>query len=389
MPLRTLGRRLAPALLFAAPLLGGCHNQCPVSDPYCHDPKVGAGDLWLFGYSASETDQILAKVRSDGGGLVGVTYALGPDGRQSLAILEGCQISGGYRFGNYPMIVDSLVMRSEDEARLKLPLTYATFSGAFKQSSVVEIKYQSPGAYEASGDAVSMSGDCGGLTHVVARVQVGAFETHVGNSTSVGASVTSAPGGNGGLSSSDLSDRRVTAGSFAACSDGPADQCEQPVSLRLREMKKVALNTESCVVSEYMSGGQGFAFDGKVFTVMSDQLAELDPEAKVHFACDAQVSDTERDALTKIAGFLDRNRTVKAHVSVRCSAASLMAFVTPSPDLHANQVRGLLASYVSAGKLTIDSCYVPGATGVYVELVSGCKEGSTPRGELACVPPGK
>jgi hypothetical protein len=395
--MRALRSFVLASLVVSTAALAGCPKRCKIDDPYCGSSKMD--QIWLFGFSGMETDQILAKVRN-AKGLIAVSFTVTPDGLQHLEILDHCEVSGQYRFDTYPMITDTLKMHSEDEAKALLPISWGAFSGAFKSSSVVEVAYKSPGAFEAPvADAVSISGDCATMTHVVYRIGVGAFETHVGEQTSIGASAgPGGPGGGGMFSSNTGSDRRVQAGSFSTCDQGGGgwagpsvpDQCSQPISLRLIEKSKLKTNVEACNDDAFMAQGHGYSFDGKVFTVMSDQLQPLDSKIRVHFACDEQVSPAEEDAIAEIMSFLDQNPGVKAHISVRCNTASMMAFppvIGPAPDLHANHIREIVAKYVSGGRLSIDGCYVPGATGVFVELTGGCKEGSA--GQLACLPSGK
>ncbi len=351
------------------------------------------GSIWLFAYNAQETDDLLAKLRAQKG-LIAVAYTVGSDGRKMLQIIEQCQVTGNYHYERTPTTDLSLAMHSEDEAKLMLPVSYGAFSAAFKQSSTVEIKYRSPGSFFASDDAVSISGDCSQATHVIGSLSVGAYETHIASAQGVSANAGAAGQNLGGVNSSDSSEQKVSAGDFNACESGDSslagapEQCAQPLRIKLREIKKLDQNVEACNDDAFMVQGHGYAFDGKVFTIMSDQLGKLDSSARVHFACDESLIDAEADAVTEVMSFLDQNPSVKAHISVRCNTASMMAIpplLTPSPDLHANALRGLVGKYVSAGKVTIDSCYVPGSTGVFIELTAGCKEGSVAPGQLACM----
>jgi hypothetical protein len=382
----------AATLALATALLAGCphKNQCPVSDPFCNDPNMGS--IWLFAYNATETTEILSKLRQSKG-LIAVSYTVTPDGRKQLEIAENCQVTGSYSWERSPTTDLALVMHSEDEAKAMLPVSFAAFSAAFKTSSVVEIKYKSPGNFLASNDPVSVNGDCGSATHIIHSIAVGAYETHVGSQTAWNAGATGpANAGNVGASSSDGSDQRVNAGSFGACESGDSslagapEQCAQPLRIKLIEIKKLAQNVESCNDDAFMAQGHGYAFDGKVFTVTSAQLGRIDANVRADFTCGEDMSDAEETAIGEIMSFLDQNPSVKAHISVRC--APLM--FGGSPTLHANAVRELVGKYISAGKLTIDSCLpmlgaFAGASGVYVELTNGCKEGSVPPNQFACM----
>jgi hypothetical protein len=385
----------AAALAVTAALMSGCagchKNQCPVNDPFCNDPNMGS--IWLFAYNATETTEILAKLRQDKG-LIAVSYTVTPDGRKQLEIVDNCQVTGTYSWERSPTTDLKLVMHSEDEAKAMLPVSFGAFSAAFKSSSVVEIKYKSPGNFLASNDPVSVNGDCSQATHIIRSIAVGAYETHVGSETAWNAGATGPAGvGNVGAGSSDGSDQRVNAGSFGACESGDStlagapEQCAQPLRIKLTEIKKLAQNVESCNDDAFMAQGHGYAFDGKVFTVTSAQLGRIDEDIRADFTCGEDLSDAETAAIGEIMSFLDQNPSVKAHISVRC--APLM--FGGSPSLHANGVRGLVGKYVSAGKITIDACLpmmgaFAGASGVYVELTNGCKEGSVGPNQFACMP---
>ena len=397
--LATLVRRTAKAAsaglaaaVGAALLAGcsGCHpSQCKVNDPFCNDPNMGS--IWLFAYNATETSEILSKLRQSKG-LIAVSYTVTPDGRRQLEIVEGCQVTGSYSWERAPTTDLKLTMHSEDEAKAMLPVSFGAFSAAFKTSSVVEIKYKSPGNFLASSDAVSVQGDCSTATHIIHSIAVGAYETHVGSETAWNAGANG-PGGVGsaGAASSDGSDQRVNAGSFDACESGDTslvgapEQCAQPLRIKLTEIKKLNQNVESCNDDAFMAQGHGYSFDGKIFTVTSAQLGRVDSSIRADFTCAEDVIDAEQSAIGEIMSFLDQNPSVKAHLSVRC--APLM--FGGSPSLHANAVREIVGKYISAGKLTIDACLpmmgaFAGASGVYVELSNGCKEGIVSPNQFAC-----
>jgi hypothetical protein len=197
----------------------------------------------------------------------------------------------------------------------------------------------------------------------------------------------------GGFTTGDGSDQKVNAGDPAACDSGDTSlagapqQCAQPLRIKLREIKKLSQNTDACNDEAFMVQGHGYAFDGKVFTVTSEQLIRLDPEARADFACGETVAESEANALAEVMTFLDQNASVKAHVSIRCTP---MLALGGAPDLHANALREVLSAYVSQGRVTIDSCLgtpmLSGMTGVFVELTTGCKEGTVPAQQMACMP---
>ena len=362
-----------------------------MNDPFCNDPNMGS--IWLFAYNATETTEILAKLRH-AKGLIAVSYTVTPDGRRQLEIVDNCQVTGSYSWERSPTTDLKLVMHSEDEAKAMLPVSFGAFSAAFKTSSIVEIKYKSPGNFLASNDAVSVDGDCSSATHIIQSIAVGAYETHVGSETAWNAGATGPGGiGNGGVSSGDGTDQRVNAGSFESCESGDSslagapEQCAQPLRIKLTEIKKLNQNVATCNADAFMAQGHGYSFDGKVFTLTSDQLARVDGSIRADFTCGEEVSDAETTAIGEIMSFLDQNPSVKAHISVRC--APLM--FGGSPNLHANAVREIVAKYVAAGKLTIDACLpmmgaFAGASGVYMELTTGCKEGTVSSNQFACMP---
>ncbi|MBL8717620.1 MAG: hypothetical protein JNL79_16660 [Myxococcales bacterium] len=358
-------------------------------------PELGPGDLgqqmtvsvWLFGYDPIEARQLSDKARS-GKGLIAVRLDQG-----KLDVLQDCFVPGTYTYRALSMTEQSLVLKSHDEAKATLPLTWGTFSGEFSQSSSLEIRYKSPGDYTADVPPnVQLAGSCAGATHVVSYVTVGAFYTQSGAKANVGGSAA-LPGGGPGVSGGSGSEaqKATSGGNMEACNGGSglfggglSVDCSTPLKITLRKIDAVAAAAgETCNDSAFVANqNEGFHFDGKVFTIEADQLRLLDEKIPGDFACTGQITPAELKAFGGVVRFLDKHKGVRAHVSVNCTP--LIPLGPMSSNLHLQAIMGHFASAGLSGRLTFSECtpgfptFLPVGNGVAVELEGGCTDMAQP-----------
>ena len=374
------------ASLLSAALVAACVLDCRPTRPEIKDQpfdqKHMTSSVWLFGYDPVEARQLTDKVA--GHQLIAVKYDVGADGSLRLDVMESCKVAGNYTYKQLSMAQQSLVITSRDELKAQLPISYAKFSGKFEQSSRLEIDYKSPGDYTANITELNFGPGCEGATHVVSRVAVGAFKTKSGANNAGGVGVGGLFGGAGGEGGSQGSNEMATSGGYLEkCDDGNAAanaplDCSTPLQVTLLP---VASSNETCSDSSIigMTNG-GFAFNGQVFTMEQPHLQAIDAQTPYNFPCDGNLSAAERGALTRINQFLGSHPGVKAHVSVVCTPQA--TFLGPGPmnsNLHEQQIRAVFASL--GMRVTYSDCVgfpIPSGNGVYVELVSGCKEFGSP-----------
>ena len=378
-------RRTSTLVVLAATALAidGCHKCSKLNDPSCKDDRSLTQTVFLFGYNVTETDVLMHRVRSNSG-LIPVAYTPS-EGR--LTIVNGCTVSGAYGYEGGGPKDFNLEMKSEDEAKGMLPLSWASFSAGFKQSQSLVIHYRQPGTFWApEGGGFVLDGDgCKGATHVISGIAVGAYQTHIGSASGVvlGAS---APGGvGGGASSNESSDQRVTAGAIDACDQASAssipDQCAEPIMLTLTKIGDLHASTDSCNDSKYMSTGGGYSHNTStnMFVITADELTIAKGDVQHgDFVCKAELDPQENKALDAMISFMDEHKGVKVHISVAAASINLGTWVGCSQWQHKDAVAAKLGALIAERRVSIDSCVAPTTAGVYIELVSGCVEGASP-----------
>lgn len=388
MKLRSLAIRAGGlAALAAAASLAGCicHKCTQLNDPSCKDEQQLTTTVFLFGYNVTETGVLMHRVRQNDG-LIAVKY---DPSAGRLNLVDGCSVTGSYNYEGGERNDLKKELHSEDEAKAELPLSYVSFSGGFKQSQTLVIRYKQPGTWWGSKGNLTLDGpNCSSVTHVITGIAVGAYETHIGSESGavLGASVASVGSTSG--SSNESSDQQVSSGVFESCDgDGPtypADGCQEPIMLYLSKVGDMGQNTESCNDQRYMTTGNGYTHNttNHTFSITSTELSNVNgAEIQSNFTCQNTLLPEEDGALDIVVSFLQEHPGVKAHVSV---AASL-SFGGCFPDQHASAVQRKFSALVAERRVSIDNCTPPlqpplmlpsVSDGVYVELTEGCVEGT-------------
>lgn len=165
-----------------------------------------------------------------------------------LEILRQCTLPGLYRYLGTTRKLDRLRIRSADELYANLPTNAVTLEGKLAKAGELSVAMALVGMFEADvgrRDRGALDGDCGGATHLVAGVQVGAFEFVAGAQAELGGGVRAANIAGAGARST--AEREVLAqdGDAAACeTSGPDDPAPPPNCGAVVRVELVALADE-------------------------------------------------------------------------------------------------------------------------------------------------
>jgi len=384
-------------------LASACRVKAPrAGDRSLNGEKNLTNGVWMFGFDKIAARQLSERAR--GNGLIAVRLMDSEDGQAQLQIVDGCFVSGKYQYRSMSMLNDKIVIKDEDELKATLPFSYGKFEGSFNQKSALAIEYRTPGDFVAPGGPYQLTGTCTGATHVVTHLTIGAFRS--GSSASMSASgsgsLMGGPGASGGTSSSN--DQETSGGNFDSCKNdfnlfGAAVplECSIPLKLTLAPVggapapapgapadpgAPVMASASTCTDQIVMGNtNNGYAFDGRVFTIEHPHLSKMDASVKFNFACLPAMSPSESFALDGVIAFLKKRPGVRAHVSVYCTV--LVPGIDPaSADLHKQTVQGKFAAAGVAGQVSFDSCvgFPPFSMGdgISVELVAGCTDMTAP-----------
>lgn len=399
-----LGRFLKGSLVFVGivALASACRVKGPKPGTYSlNGEKNLTNGVWMFGFDKIAARQLAERARGDG--LIAVHLEDSEDGQARLQIIDGCFVAGKYQYRSMSMLDDKIVIKDEDELKAALPFSYGKFEGSFKQKSGLYIEYRTPGDFVAPGGPYELTGTCTGATHVVTHLTIGAFRTGSSASMSTGGSagVAGGPAVSGGTSSSN--EQETSGGNFDSCKNdfnlfGAAVplECSIPLKLTLAPIHGAApapvpgaptagpatASASTCTDQIVMGNtNNGYAFDGRVFTIEYPHLSKMDANVKMNFACLPAMTPSESMALDGVIAFLKKRPGVRAHVSVYCTV--LVPGIDPaSADLHKQTVQGKFAASGVAGQVSFDSCvgFPPFSMGdgISIELVAGCSDMSTP-----------
>lgn len=376
----------------------GCRPKPPRPyDDSFNGEKNLTNDVWMFGFNKLAARDLA--VRARGEGLIAVRLTRTPEGAQ-LQLLQGCFVHGRYQYKQASMVNDSIVIKSKDELMATLPYSYGSFSGSFSQSSELRIEYRSPGDFVAPTTQFQLTGNCEGATHVVTHLTIGAFRlsSSAQSGVSGGGNFLGGPQIGGGSGGSN--EQSTEGGNFDACGKdysflGPAAplDCSIPLRLTLAPVggaapaapgapggtMEASSGASTCADSSVMAmQGQGFHFDGKVFTIERPQLQGLDPQVKNDFACVGAMSPAENVAMDAVIAFLKKRPGVSAHVSVSCTPILLGPMAS---NLHMNMLQAKFAAAGLTGRVSFNECLgtlFPVGNGVHVELVAGCSDHPAP-----------
>jgi hypothetical protein len=201
----------------------------------------------------------------------------------------------------------------------------------------------------------------------------------------------------------------------------PTLECAQPIQISLRPLTDIpsdangaapapnAAGGGACVDDFTVANNAGYFFDKASMTFVVDfnqmQQAGTAPSkdgAAVHaFTCTNDTWYPEADAMAKIVTWVKNHPAIRVHVSVRCNAQdALVDNVFGSPvgltaGSHMANISDVVAPLQLSKQLVgSNSCDVgslmgggkglPGPSGVYIEIVSGCSEGAAHANQLIC-----
>ncbi|MGZ3421378.1 MAG: hypothetical protein ACXVEF_30135 [Polyangiales bacterium] len=381
--------------LAAAAAVSACRPKSPTSPEQVG--KTMFTGVWLFGYDATESRQLTDRAKSNKG-LIAVSLSPAADGTTQLSVLEGCYVQGSYAYKEGSMSSGTIAIKNQDELKAQLPFTYAKFGAQLQQSSSLEIEYRSPGDYSTDSRNFQLSGECGGATHVVTYLTVGAFRQKSGASQSGSFTGGGLMGPNATVGSSGSNEQTQNGGNIETCGQSgggffgaaPNVDCSTPLRVTLVPIGGGAAapggGPAPAAVAACADPGtianqtMGFSFDGRLFVIERSQLATLDAQISAEFACTDQISPAENKALDGVVTYLQSHPAVRAHVSVACTPL-LGPLLSPArSDLHAQKIMGKFASAGLNGRVEIKDCgtLFPVGNGVYVALTSGCSDHPTP-----------
>lgn len=231
-PLRALHR--ASLGLLAAASLVACGGP-PPSTLGAQGPQTSSRvSFRLFGYSPTEIAHMRSALNFQGKVFLAKYDAANP---QNVEWVD-CPTDATYRYVPSDKSVDDLYIENTTDLAAKLPLSFASFSGAIQQGKRLRVRFATAGSFELLGNfSVSSVGMCGDATHFVQTISVGAYS--VSQASDEGASVeANAPIGGARGGYSDLSHQNTNMGSLDACTangdnSAPPKGCQMPLEILL------------------------------------------------------------------------------------------------------------------------------------------------------------
>lgn len=139
---------------------------------------IGASELHPLIVDWSTGDRASLESRLMNPGLVAVHYE-GCD----LQVLRYCNVPGNYRYKGLTVKRDEVVIHNEDELFAFLPIGAFQLRSKLRRAGRLSVDMVLSGTHEADQVDLSrghLSGRCEGATHIIASVQVGAFEFFAG-----------------------------------------------------------------------------------------------------------------------------------------------------------------------------------------------------------------
>jgi hypothetical protein len=155
-------------------------------------------------------------------------------------IVDTCTVKRAYAFSATSRQREVMVVRDRDELGAKLPILATRLGASFSESSALDVTMTVVGRYEAGAspiDRADLDGECGGVTHVVANVSVGAFSISTAKATSVEGSIDVVQ-----AARSRERKRVDAAGLEEQCAlarrtdDAPPEDCAIPLRVELRAL---------------------------------------------------------------------------------------------------------------------------------------------------------
>ncbi|MBW2457386.1 MAG: hypothetical protein JRI68_22960 [Deltaproteobacteria bacterium] len=147
-----------------------------------------------------------------------------------LEVLRHCRVAGEYEYTALTPKRETVSIRNADDLYAHIPVHAAKFEAALERSGELNVSMTIVGMYESLAPPPrrdELDGDCGGATHVINALTVGAFEFYAGASTSAEASakVLSAAAG---ARSSSARETLSNDGQDTACRQAAREDVQPP-----------------------------------------------------------------------------------------------------------------------------------------------------------------
>lgn len=171
---------------------------------------------------------------------------------RQLELLSRCKAPGKYGYVSVSPETKQESISTEDELYAKMPVGAAGLEARLGHGESLDVSITIVGRHDADGAHVrtsQLAGPCEGATHVIAGVNVGAFELSAGTATELGGGVDIHVAKAGAKSKAK---RQVLnrSGEAAACdspgADGPPSGCSSVVSLDLVKLDAIGVATAAC-----------------------------------------------------------------------------------------------------------------------------------------------
>lgn len=167
-------------------------------------------------------------------GLVAVSYS-----GCVMKILSGCEVKGGYTLEQTTPARDRLEISDNNELYAKLPLGAASLKGELALGSSLELDYIAVGQRIADDAPTETVGECGGATHYVRTITVGAFQLDAKVKGKAGLSVEVGSAG-AGIGRTEGVRKLRSQGDVGGCANDPASpDCGAILQLGLSPLRIV------------------------------------------------------------------------------------------------------------------------------------------------------
>jgi len=147
-----------------------------------------------------------------------------------MQVLSRCELEGDYDYHALTQKRDELRIRDRDALWAKIPLGAARLEAALSRDGQLNVDMMVVGQREANVDqarAVGNGSACGGATHVVTAMTVGAFSLYTGSAIEADVQASAHGAGGGGQLARSTETLRSD-GDLARCSEATPDDAQPP-----------------------------------------------------------------------------------------------------------------------------------------------------------------
>ncbi len=200
--------------------------------------KTNQAAINLFGFEESEVHHIHTSVEHSGRIFL-VRY--NPRRPGNLEWID-CPVEVNYQY--YPANgrrIETMQIRNEADLQMKLPLSFARYSGYLESGSDLSFEYVTVGSYEALADFQIPKGDpdCARATHYVTTLSVGAFAFSEQRTMKAGAEATMVGGAGGQANLGRAKGASTSLGDLQACMrDDEQRGCRTPLQILIKPLAR-------------------------------------------------------------------------------------------------------------------------------------------------------